>query len=71
VVAKHKRYLDARPWLKAKVRRELTGKTLGCWCSPSQLCHGDNYIEVCDGIDDTEGSGSPSKAVSEDATQSL
>jgi hypothetical protein len=59
VVAKHRRYLHARPWLIEMAQRRLTGKVLGCWCSPSQLCHGDNFIEVCDGIrpDNETGGG--------------
>jgi hypothetical protein len=29
-----------QPWLRDAARRELAGKTLGCWCSP-RPCHGD------------------------------
>jgi hypothetical protein len=25
---------------------ELEGRTLGCWCNPDELCHGDVLIEL-------------------------
>lgn len=34
---------DAR--LVEKARKELRGKTLGCWCSPKP-CHGDVLLEI-------------------------
>lgn len=33
-------WLLSQPELVEKAKRELKGKTLGCWCSP-RLCHGD------------------------------
>ena len=29
------------------VKRELTGKVLGCFCAPL-ACHGDIYVELCE-----------------------
>jgi hypothetical protein len=38
-------WLLAQPELVAKAKRELRGKTLGCWCSPKR-CHGDVLARV-------------------------
>ena len=48
VIAKYRRYLEERPELAERARRELRGKTLGCWCAP-QACHGDVLAEVAEG----------------------
>lgn len=40
VIAKYREYLQANPELLAKVKTELPGKDLVCYCSPSP-CHGD------------------------------
>lgn len=45
VLRKYRRYLEKHPELIEKARRELTGKTLGCFCKP-QACHGDILIEM-------------------------
>lgn len=47
VIAKHKAWLHSNPAFMEQVRRELTGKILGCYCKPKE-CHCDNYVEVCD-----------------------
>lgn len=39
VIARYKEWLLKQPHLLAALG-ELTGKTLGCWCSP-RPCHGD------------------------------
>lgn len=31
---------------RAKIRRELKGKTLACWCSLSKPCHADVLLEI-------------------------
>lgn len=49
VIAKYR--ADERfrsPSFIALVRRELRGKTLGCWCSPKP-CHGDVLLEIANG----------------------
>ena len=38
VIAKYEAWLRARPELVEKVKRELKGKDLICWCHP-QRCH--------------------------------
>lgn len=35
------------PGFKDRVKRELKGKVLGCWCSP-KACHGDVLAEIAD-----------------------
>lgn len=45
VIAKHRAWLMAQPDLVKRVRRELKGKILGCWCSPF-ACHGDVLAEL-------------------------
>ena len=49
-VRKYKDYILAYPELLAKAKKELKGKTLGCWCktpkNPSALCHGDILLEI-------------------------
>lgn len=47
VIAKHRRDVLADEAFKERIRRELTGKRLGCHCAPLP-CHCDVYVEVCD-----------------------
>jgi hypothetical protein len=46
VVRAHRVWLLTQPALMLRVRKELTGKVLGCVCAPKQ-CHGDNYLWLC------------------------
>jgi hypothetical protein len=44
-------FLDARPDLQAKVRAELGGHDLCCWCKPPEAgerdwCHADVLLEI-------------------------
>lgn len=45
VIARYRAWLAAQPHLQRLARRELHGKTLGCWCAP-EACHGDVLAEV-------------------------
>ncbi len=45
VIAKHRAWFLQQPALIERARRELRGKTLGCWCAPA-ACHGDVLAEV-------------------------
>jgi hypothetical protein len=45
VIARYRTWLDSQPHLKRMARRELAGKTLGCWCAPAS-CHGDVLAAV-------------------------
>ena len=41
-------YLSKHPNLVEQARKELAGKRLGCWCSPSR-CHGDVLAGLANG----------------------
>ena len=45
VIEKYREWLASRPELVEAARRELAGKDLVCYCSPSP-CHGDILLEV-------------------------
>lgn len=45
VIAKYRAWLMAQPVLLARVKSELRGKDLVCWCSP-EACHADVLIDV-------------------------
>lgn len=47
VVAKHKRWIMKQPKLLKRVKKELRGKVLGCWCKP-KACHGDTLAAIAD-----------------------
>lgn len=32
--------------LRAKIRRELRGKDLACWCQPGAPCHADVLLDI-------------------------
>ncbi len=44
VIAKFREWLPTQPDLMAKIH-ELHGKTLACWCGPTQACHCDVLLE--------------------------
>jgi Domain of unknown function (DUF4326) len=35
--------------LSERARQELKGKTLACWCKPTDVCHGDALIDAAEG----------------------
>lgn len=45
VIIKHAAWVRDNPEYIAQIRRELRGKTLGCWCAP-RACHGDILLEI-------------------------
>lgn len=45
VIAKYSEWIHGEPELIEQARRELTGKTLVCFCSPAP-CHGDVLQEL-------------------------
>jgi TatD DNase family protein len=45
VTEEYRQWIYAQPELMEKVRRELKGKVLGCWCAPKQ-CHGNILAEI-------------------------
>lgn len=44
-VALYKIWIQKHPEKMAAAKRELKGKTLGCYCAP-KLCHGDVLAEI-------------------------
>ncbi len=44
-VQKFEEWLLAQPELVKMVKKELKGKTLGCWCKPL-ACHGDVLLRI-------------------------
>lgn len=48
VLALYREWIHTQPEMMALARRELRGKTLGCWCAP-KACHGDVLAEIANG----------------------
>lgn len=48
VIERHENYLYIRPDLIRKIRKELPGKVLGCFCAPLS-CHGDLLVRIANG----------------------
>lgn len=44
-IACFKEWVMQQPELIARIKRELRGKVLGCWCAPKE-CHGDVLAEI-------------------------
>jgi len=64
VVARYRAWLLAQPALVERVRRDLAGKVLGCWCAPLP-CHGDVLADIA-----AAGNALESAAVPRSAHQS-
>lgn len=49
-IEEYRKYVYSRPELIEQIKKECTGKTLGCWCKfkPNRPCHGDVIAEICD-----------------------
>jgi hypothetical protein len=50
-VTRHREWLLSRPDIIEKVRRELRGKDLVCWCAPLP-CHADTLLEIANSDED-------------------
>lgn len=50
-IAAYETWLREQPELMAAVKKELKGKTLGCWCKPLD-CHGDVLWRIANEEDD-------------------
>lgn len=48
VCDKFEAYVEANPELKAKIKKELKGKDLVCFCHPAR-CHGHYLVKVANG----------------------
>ena len=49
VLDKFRNWLECQPALVAKVKAELRGKKLGCWCKP-RACHGEILAEIANDL---------------------
>jgi hypothetical protein len=45
-VALFRQHLIMFPNLRARIKRELRGKNLACWCEPGAPCHADVLMKV-------------------------
>ena len=52
VIFKYEEWLRGQSELLTALK-ELSGKTLGCWCSPSS-CHGDVLVKFVKEVNDSE-----------------
>lgn len=48
VIDKFRQLMLKNPDMIAMAKKDLKGKTLGCWCKP-EACHGDVLVELIDG----------------------
>ncbi|MGW4581851.1 DUF4326 domain-containing protein [Rhodococcus aetherivorans] len=44
---------DRDPWGVDRIRTELAGKDLACWCPLDQPCHADVLLEIANAADNT------------------
>lgn len=47
-IACFREWVQQQPEMLARIKRELRGKVLGCWCCPKS-CHGDVLAEIANG----------------------
>lgn len=45
-IAEYEKWLLAQPELVAMIKKELCGKTLGCYCNIPSLCHGAILLKI-------------------------
>jgi hypothetical protein len=45
VLPRYEEWVRAQPDLIERIKRELRGKVLGCWCAPKS-CHGDILAKI-------------------------
>lgn len=49
VIERYREHLKSRPQLVKKIKRDLKGKHLLCWCAPER-CHGEVIMEIANDI---------------------
>ena len=47
-VSKFRDMVASNPAMQDRVRSELRGKTLACYCEPDEQCHGDVLVEYAE-----------------------
>ena len=50
VIQKYEEWIKTQPVLLAALP-ELKGKTLGCWCKPKHVCHGDVLVRLAEQLE--------------------
>lgn len=40
----------SEPYFRARMREQLAGKNLACWCRPGDPCHADVLLEMANGL---------------------
>lgn len=50
-INKHRDWVLSNPEFMERVRKELKGKILGCWCDNPNACHGKILWEIANDID--------------------
>lgn len=45
----HRQMVAKDPELIARIRTELAGRDVACWCGENSVCHGDTYLRVAAG----------------------
>jgi len=48
VILLFEEWVRKQPELIARIKQELRGKVLGCWCRPKDLCHGRVLAAIAD-----------------------
>ena len=47
VIRKYRQWIENQPELLSRVKKELQGRRIACWCKPED-CHGDILAEIAD-----------------------
>jgi hypothetical protein len=45
-IAEFRAEIEASPEWQARIREQLAGKNVACWCHLNEACHGDVLVEV-------------------------
>ena len=45
-IALYREHLLAHPDLVDRIKRELAGRDLACWCKPDEACHADLLLKI-------------------------
>jgi hypothetical protein len=51
----YKKHIMENPKLMKRIRKELQGKVLGCWCKP-EACHGDVLLKILEELEESDDS---------------
>ena len=48
-ISEYEKWVISQPEMLEKIRKELKGKVLGCWCKPG-ACHGDVLARIANAL---------------------